>query len=193
MSKSDSYSAARIADRLEIQDNLFRWSRAIDRLDYDAIRSVFHPDAIDSHGPYVGGIEGLIAWIRERHKTITFSLHQLSNILIEFSGPDSALVETTVCTIQRYLPEGKDGLAQLSGGKRGKEGSITDVKSSSRYIDRVERRNGEWKIAGRTVVMGWRSMEDVGPDAPQMMPDWHVQKRDGSDFIYRERAALGIV
>ena len=192
MDNTDPYSPARMADRMAIQDIMYKWARSVDRLDLDTIRTLFHPSAKDDHGPYKGDVEGLIAWIRERHKGITFSMHSLSNILIEFAGPDVALVESTIINIQRYPPEGKASLAQLSGGKTGKPGWGIDMMGSSRYVDKFERRGGAWKISERTCVMGWRTMMDVDPEGPQMLPNWHVQKRDGTDFIFRQRAELGI-
>lgn len=189
----DDYSPERIADRMQIQDVMFRWCRAADRLDLDEIPKLFHEDAVDNHGPYVGDIPGLIEWIRERHKTITFSMHQLSNMLIEFAGPDVALVETTVCNIQRYLPTGQASLQQLTGGVRGREGVAQDAFGSSRYIDRFERRADRvWRIAHRDAVMGWRTIREVDPDGPRMAPGWNVQQRDKSDLIFVRRAALGL-
>ena len=79
---------------MAIQDVMYRWCRSVDRLDFELMRSVFHPDAIDNHGAFKGGVEELVAWIRERHRNITFSAHRLGNMLIEFAGPDVALVET---------------------------------------------------------------------------------------------------
>ena len=132
MSVMNQYSVERIADRMAIQDVMYKWCRAIDRLDFDGIRAVFHADAIDSHGAYVGGVEGLIEWIRERHKPIPFSSHQISNMLIEFATPDLALVETYVRTLQRYPAEAKASLAQLSGGQAGKPGVGMDLQN---FID----------------------------------------------------------
>ncbi|MBN9428597.1 MAG: nuclear transport factor 2 family protein [Burkholderiales bacterium] len=189
---TEQYSPDRLVDRAIIHDVMMKWCRAIDRLDLDAIRAVFHADAHDDHGPYRGGVDGLIDWVRERHKTITFSMHQLSNMLIEFATPDLALVETTVCSIQRYTADGKKSLAQLSGGKLGAPGRESDLMGSSRYVDRFERRHGEWRIARRTVIAGWRRIVDVDADAPVMGSDWTVQRRDLTDFIFRERAELGL-
>ncbi|MDP3139294.1 MAG: nuclear transport factor 2 family protein [Burkholderiaceae bacterium] len=192
MTDFDPYSPERIRDRLIIQDIMFKWCRAVDRLDLDSVAACFHEDAVDNHGAYKGGIAGLTAWIRERHKTIPFSMHQLSNMLIEFAAPDRALVETTVCSIQRYTAEGKKAMAQLSGGASGKEGMGADMTGSSRYIDRFECRKGQWKIARRTVVIGWRSIADVPADAPKAGPEWTVQSRNLMDTIFRERAEMGI-
>jgi hypothetical protein len=188
----DQYTTERIADRMAIQDVMYKWCRAIDRLDYEGIRAIFHPDATDNHGPYVGGVDGLVEWVRERHKSIPFSSHQVSNILIEFASPDLALVETCVRALQRYPAEAKASLAQLSGGQTGRADVGVDMLASSRYVDRFERRKGEWRIARRTLVADWKQLIEVTQDAPKPRPGWIVGRRDTQDFVYLERAELGI-
>ena len=193
MKAKDQYTAERIADRMAIQDVMYKWCRAIDRLDADGMRAAFHPDATDSHGAYDGGVDGLVEWVCERHKPIPFSSHQVSNILIEFATPDLALVETYIRTLQRYPAEAKASLAQLSGGQAGKPGTGIDLLTSSRYVDRFERREGEWRIARRTLIQDWKQFIEVPENAPKPRPDWLVGRRDKQDFIYLGRAALGIV
>lgn len=186
----DPYSPERIADRLAIQDVMYRWCRAIDRLDYEGMRAVFHPDAIDDHGTYSGNVDGLIEWLRERHRSIPFSSHQISNILIEFAGPDRALVETYARTLQRYPPEAKEALAQF--GAQAKPGVGVDLMTSSRYVDIFERRNGEWRIARRTLIHDWKQVLEVSEIAPKPKPGWHVGRRDGEDYVQKARRELGI-
>lgn len=111
---------------MQIQDVIYRWCRAAERLDFDEIPKSFHADAIDDHGPYVGDIPGLVAWMRGRHKTITFMMLQVSNFLIEFADPKVALVETKLCTIMRYLSTGQSDLRQLTGGVQVRE-SVSQV------------------------------------------------------------------
>jgi SnoaL-like domain len=172
----DPFSPQRIADRMAIQDVMYRWCRSVDRLDFELMRSLFHPDAIDDHGAFKGGVEELVAWIRERHRKITFSAHRLSNMLIEFAGPDLALVETYAEAVQRYPADGKAALAQLSGGQQGTPGATAVLNSYTRYVDRFERRNGEWRIARRTVVQDWKRISDLPPEDP----------------VYLARADLGL-
>jgi ketosteroid isomerase-like protein len=189
---ADDYTPERLADRAQITDVMYRWCRAIDRLDADAIRSVFHPDAIDNHGPFVGGVDALIAWLVGRHRTIPFSMHLVSNLLIEFATADSALVETYIFATLRYSPEGKAALAVFTGGAAGPAGSTTDALSWARYIDRFERRGGEWRIARRTVAFDSTAMLDAGPNPAAFDPGWAIGRRDQDDPIYRERAAMGL-
>jgi hypothetical protein len=193
MNQAESYTPERIVDRLIIQDVLFKWCRAIDRLDFDAMKLLFHPEATDDHGAYSGDIEGMAAWIRERHKTISFAVHQLGNMLIEFASADVALVETAIFSIQRYTPEGRESLAQMAGGAAWKDGAGADTMGSARYIDRFERRHGEWRIAKRTVVLGWRRVFEVDAGVAAMPAGPNAQRRDAGDVIFRARAELGIV
>lgn len=188
----EDFSPERIADRMQIEDCMVRWCRSVDRLDFEAMRKVFHPDAIDNHGIFNGGVDALIEWIRKRHRDIPFSMHAISNMQIEFADADVALVETYVRTTQRYPATAKEALAQLSGGKSGPEGRAMDLFTCSRYVDRFERRNGEWRISRRTVVADWKQIVPVSADAPLPLPGWETGKRSQDDFVYRERRALGL-
>jgi len=189
---ANDYSPERIADRLQIQDGIHRWCRAVDRLDEAGMRAVFHPDATDMHGAFNGDVEGLVGWIRSRHAGIPFSMHAVSNILIEFAGPDLALVETYVRTTQRYPAEARQALDQLAGGRAGEGEGAMDLLTCSRYVDRFERRGGEWKIAARTLVADWKQFVPVPQAQPAPPPSQEVGRRDQDDFIYRQRRDLGI-
>lgn len=186
------YSPERIADRFMIQDLMYRWCRAVDRLDKQAMLDIFWPGAIDSHGPYIGHAEGLVEWVLVRHKPIKISSHFLGNMLIEFATPDLALVETYVRTIQQYPPDGKQSLAQLTGGAAGDPESAMDMFTSSRYMDHVERRNGEWRVARRDLIQDWKQIVDVKYKALQPQEDWIIGQRDGNDFLEQARRKLGL-
>jgi ketosteroid isomerase-like protein len=187
MAISDDYSPERLADRAQIQDVMLRWCRAIDRLDLEAIRSVFHPGATDNHGMYNGDIDGLVKWIGERHKGIPFSMHSIANMTIEFGGPDTAVVETYCFAVQRYSADGGSSLTQLSGGTSGKAGSATDLMAFGRYIDRFERKNGEWRIQKRTMVYDSTMMFEVPANAPRMAANWVVGQRNKSDVMSEQQ------
>jgi hypothetical protein len=193
MAIRQEYSPERMADRAQIRDVMYRWCRAVDRLDYDAIRTVFHPDGIDSHGAYNGNIDGLIEWIRGRHATIPFSMHSISNMLIEFAGQDIAIVETYVFVVQRYPPEAKGSVTFVSkGGGEGKSGVAMDLMICARYVDRFERRHDEWRILHRTVVFDSVMPHEVAENGPEMGKDWTLGQRDHTDHIYQARAKVGL-
>ncbi|TFZ07739.1 nuclear transport factor 2 family protein [Ramlibacter humi] len=188
----DPFGPGRIRDRLQIQDLMYRWCRAVDRLDKQGMLDIFWPGAIDSHGPYIGPAEGLVEWILVRHKPIATSSHFVGNLLIEFASDDVALVETYVRTIQQYPPEAKSQLAQLTGGAAGEPGGAMDMFTSSRYLDRMERRDGEWRIAHRDLIQDWKQIADVKYPALAPKEGWIIGRRDGTDQMQAERKRLGI-
>lgn len=188
----DTFTPEFIAARMAIQDLIHRWCRAVDRLDFDGMRAVFHPDATDNHNHFSGDIPGLLDWIRDRHLRITFSMHMVGNMVIEFATPDLALVETYVWCIQRYPADAKEALVALTGGARGPEGQGMDLMACSRYVDRVERRDGEWRIARRMVITDWKGIQPFDDNAPAPKPNWNIGRHDMDDPLFRERRAVGL-
>jgi hypothetical protein len=189
----ETFTPEFVAARLAIQDLVHRWCRAVDRLDFDAMRSVFHADASDNHNHYSGDIPGLLDWIRDRHQRITFSMHMVGNMVIEFARPDLALVESYVWCIQRYPAEAKEALVALTGGARGAEGQGMDLMACSRYVDRIEQRSGEWRIARRTVITDWKGLQPFDDGAPAPRSHWNVGRHSMDDPLYQERVAVGLL
>jgi hypothetical protein len=181
----------RLADREEIRDVMFRWCRAVDRRRFADIREVFHPDGYDDHGIYKGGVEGLIAWLTERHRTIVHSTHLIGNMLIEFVARDAALVETYAQASQRYGVGGAATRAAITGGSGPKDDAF-DMVISGRYVDRFERRDGHWRIAHRTTVFDSSMIFPLPATPPQMGADWAVGRRDESDPLWQIREKSGL-
>jgi len=181
----------RIEDRLEIQSVLCRYARGVDRRDWSLVRSTYHPDAYDDHGSYKGGIDGFIASLEKRHATVEQSMHVLANCLIEFAGADRALVETYFSTYQRLAPEaGEARRLYLRGAPIG-DGEAVEGTVYGRYVDVFERRNGEWRVAKRTVVF------EVYKGAPApagggLAAGWTRATRDGNDPVERARREAGL-
>ena len=194
MTLADSYSLERIRDRIMIEDVIYRLCRAVDRRDTESIQKAYHPDAIDSHGAYIGDPEGYARFSDERNRTIPFSQHQVSNMVIEFASEDLALVETYLWSVQRYSPESGASLAQFAGSEAAVEAAARGIDSLGchRYVDRFERRNGEWRIARRTVVFDWRTLLPLPPVPPVFDPNWTIGQRTPEDWLFEERRALGL-
>ena len=91
----------RVIAESEIRDALARYARGADRNDVALLRTAYHDDATDSHGYFVGDIDGFEQWFSERHAAVTQSMHFLGNCLIEFDGDDTAHVETYCQAFQR--------------------------------------------------------------------------------------------
>ncbi|CNG60641.1 Putative lumazine-binding [Mycobacterium tuberculosis] len=126
----------RIEDREAIREVLARYSRGIDRIDPDLIRSVFHPDAHDDHGPFKGSPEEFIEWIVPFMRSEYFATsHHMTTHSIDLDG-DVAYAETYAIVSQFKIRDGEQ----------------YETVANARYIDRLERRDGEWRIADRLVV-----------------------------------------
>lgn len=139
-----------LADREAIRDCLYRYSRGVDRCDEDMLRSVYWEDAYDDHAAFAGSREELIAWVLPMLRAMDQTMHMICNIFIRLHGAH-ADVESYFYGYHR-VPD--------SAG-------FHDGVSSGRYIDRFERRNGEWRILRRQVVVDWfRDYPDSG--------DWEI-------------------
>lgn len=172
----------RLADRAEIQDCLNRYARGVDRGDWDLVRSTYHADAYDAHGDYKGGIDGLVRWLDERFAGVDNSMHFLGNCLIEFADADHAFVETYFGSSRLRAPTESERASLQPNDMLCRE-------AWGRYADRFERRNGEWRVAHRIVVLE-RSATSVaigGKRAGRVMT-WG--QRDPSDPSYAQRNAV---
>ncbi|HVU73945.1 MAG TPA: nuclear transport factor 2 family protein [Mycobacteriales bacterium] len=120
-----------LKDRLAIQDVVARHARGCDRHDIDLITSVYHPDATDEHGAAQNSGLEYGAWANEAHaRTSLTHTHNITTHTCEIDG-DTAHAESNVLVVLL----GSDGkTAQVISG---------------RYLDRLERRDGQWRIALR--------------------------------------------
>jgi hypothetical protein len=125
-----------LIDRQHLYELVTRYCRALDRADEELLLSCYHPDATQDHGAYKGPIPGLVEQLKTR-RALNPELgpvqHVVSNCRFEIKG-DKARGETYVQTV---MTDG-EGRAELGFG---------------RYVDRFERRDGEWRIAHRTTLL----------------------------------------
>lgn len=166
---------AELIARSEIHDCLLRYARGVDRKDWNLVRGAYHRDATDEHGEFVGGIDGFIEWVSARHAAIPFSMHLMINCLIEFANADTAVVETCFVTLQR---------------RNGDDGLELETEVVGRYVDRFERREGEWRIARRRVVYDSSSSR---PSTFVARKSGVLGTRDQSDAIFQLRREAGLL
>lgn len=189
---NNPYSPERLADRAAIYDAMCRYCRGVDRLDFETLRSAYHPDAIDNHGPYNGDIDGFVEWVRNRHQKIPFSKHLLGNMIIEFTGPDEAAVETYCTAVQRYPADARNSLTALLGDGVGAGSDAVDLFVYARYIDKVTRREGAWRIQQRNVVLDSTALINAPSGQSNTVERQIYGRHDKGDFLYEFRARLGL-
>lgn len=150
----DSEKLRRLVDKDEIRSNMYRYARGMDRCDWEMVRSSYHPDAVDDHGTYKGDVDGLIEWAARRHVHIEQSQHLLPQIIIDFLSDDVAVSETYEICTQRYAKEAEETIRSWVGeGQAVGDDERLEIVMYARMVDRVERRDGEWKVAQREVVI----------------------------------------
>ena len=92
----------RLLDESAIRDVLSRYGRGIDRMDHEALLSMFWPGAMDEHGVYDGPIEGYVEWLRANHRPDESWMHHNTTQRIEIDG-DEAWTET-YCIATNRVP-----------------------------------------------------------------------------------------
>lgn len=127
-------------DREQIRRCMHRYARGVDRFDRDLVLSAFHPDAIDEHGKFVGTCEEFVDWAFDMHDNAQLShQHCLLNHWCELDG-NTAHAETYFMFAAMNR---KNKPLTIGGG---------------RYIDRLEKRGGEWRIAARVTLRDWSNL-----------------------------------
>ena len=163
-----------LLDRQDITDCLTRFSRGMDRFDREIYLSAFHDDAVIAAGPFVGSALDCWDWAKPMHEAgQVLTHHALLNNTVEIDG-GTAHSETYYQFAARNHPweEGGGETVMLAGG---------------RYIDRLERRGGAWKIALRTNIIEWNCIQPAMPlpfgDVPDIAANG-ASARDRSDPSY---------
>jgi hypothetical protein len=121
----------------QIMAALHRYSRGFDRGDMEMAKSAYWPDALDDHHIYCGLAHPMCDFfdelINDRYES---TQHHITNTRIEIDG-DTAHAESycfAVATKRTTLE------TEIIGG---------------RYIRRLEKRDGEWRIAAAVLVADW--------------------------------------
>lgn len=128
----------RLIDRQEILDVLHQYAHGCDRADEPRIADVYHPEARDNHGAYNGnGREFAKVVCTNTSERETMS-HLMGQSQISIDG-DTAGSETYFnATIQRLVDDVR--YIDMMGG---------------RYVDTLERRDGQWRILDRVCTCEW--------------------------------------
>jgi hypothetical protein len=155
-----------LADKQAIYEVVLRYCRGIDRLDLEMVRSCYHQGGVDHHTGFEGERDDYVEWVGKRLRTLKSTQHMVANHLVELDG-DVARSETYGTAF--HLGDPAQGTESFTTGFR--------------YVDRMERRDGEWRIVERVAVREWTRPEpDQRPGDPAESP---IGARDQGDPIYR--------
>lgn len=166
---SEDIAFRELLDRHQIQQVMIRYARGLDRLDNALARSCYWDDAIEDHGHFVGNPDDFIAWADTTTLMFESTQHAILNHFCDLQG-DDAYCETYF-HFSGVTAQGPNFMA------------------TGRYVDHLQKRGGEWRIANR--VMIGEGTYDVPkaahapPPGSAYTPDAPCQAtRDGHDVSY---------
>lgn len=153
-----------------------RYPRTLDRLDQSLGTGIHWPDATDNHAGYFNGtMAGFLSAAEETLRPMDQTQHFLGNMLIEIDR-DEARVETYVIAYH--------GLND--------DGAKATFIAGARYLDIMVKRDDEWRIQTRTLLIDW--MKNI-PDSPAWQEDLldHVATgcRKPEDASFRHFKQIG--
>jgi hypothetical protein len=121
----------RLSDRQAIQDVVMRHSRGMDRHDDEIMRSCYHDDGIARFGPRTITADEYADFMNAAHQgRFALHSHHITTHTCDIQG-DLAFSETYM--IASFLSNDMTRASYVSG----------------RYLDELERREGEWRIMKR--------------------------------------------
>ena len=164
------YTPEQLCDRQAIVDLLYYYCRGVDRHDEAALAQVYWPDGWDDHvHAKVGEAEfreRVIAGTRQMR-----TAHHLTNILVEFASPAVARSEAYFLAQHELADEA---------------GELAYVELSGRYLDRFEKRDGEWRILQRSLVFDFQQTHPPGRFEGTWLSQLNRRgDRFPNDLIYR--------
>ena len=153
-----------------IKDIQIRYCRACDRVDMELLRTCFHPDATTEYGFARGGVDEFIAQAEQMLPHFVATTHNTGNQIVEVSGDTAWAEHYTVAT------------HRIAADELGPE---RDFVTAVRYVDRLECREGDWRIARRVLVLDWMRSDPVVTNEPR--PEVQAGRRDRGDASYTVR------
>ena len=152
-----------LLDKQAIHEATMRYCRGADRCDTNMINSAYHLDGKDErNGEVLIGAAIGPAIVKSLQSGMQSTNHQIGTQLIEVYGD--------IAASESY----STGTHILMGGRR--------LHTLVRYLDRFQRKSGEWRVVHRIVLP--EVMEVLPPsDDPQFAPTT-PGRRDNSDPSY---------
>jgi hypothetical protein len=143
-----------LLDKQSLYELSCTYMRGLDRLDAESLQSVFWDDAYCEYGFMNGTAAAFIEFALGALADHESNQHMIGNTLFEVEG-DEAFGEIYFHAYHKVKSE--------SG--------FDDLIVAGRYLDRYERRGGEWKMAYRSERVDWSRTTPTQDPYYQMMPD----------------------
>jgi hypothetical protein len=164
-----------LLDRAEILDCIASHARGSDRHDAELVTGSYLDDGIDVHGATVNSGAEYAAWANEVHAATSQNhLHNITTHTCQIDGDDAHAESYVMVTL--LSPD-----------------ATTATVMCGRYVDRLERRDGEWRIAVRraTVELAYTADARLLQSKFFVAQGYEHGTRDGSDPSYERPLSTG--
>jgi len=160
-----------LLNKQTITEVLYRYCRAMDRIDREATLAIWHPDGTCNYSSTEGVPDMLfrdyLTGSTKARQGFANHSHQITNILIEVEG-DRAVSEAYFTASLQSVPQ---------------DGIVTEHLWRGRYLDRWSRRAGNWAIDHRQVLFDSYTPIDIPADRLRGAPT-ALSRRDAEDPSY---------
>ncbi len=177
ISSEDVLWLRELADREQIRDCMMRYCHGVDRCDPDMVKSAYWPDAHDVHGDFDGNAYDFVDWAMPQLRKMVRTQHFIGNLLIRIDG-DRARTEMYSRNWHTF---------------RTAAGRLHDVIQGHRYLDKLEKRGGEWRIFDRLCITDWLMENPQSLDLTQGalgQEQLRLGRRAPDDPLYRFLGAI---
>jgi hypothetical protein len=138
---ADSANWDAYAARDEIRQVIATYFIGVGRCDWDLVRTCYHHDAIEEHGSFSGPADEFITWMSEGH-VAEYAMTMICGIDPQIALEGDTADCVTYATVRHRSHADSRGV-------------IRTDSSGGRLVDRMERRDGQWRIAHRELVLEW--------------------------------------
>jgi hypothetical protein len=145
-----------LLDRQACEDVLMRYGRTLDWLDETGQEACFWPDAELDYDFFKGSGADWTALVMKVEAASARRWHLCGGVVINLDG-DSARAESYGLTV---------------AAQENKDGELVDTMFGGRYLDELEKRDGQWRISKRTYIADWANQF---PDGMKALRDNGVQ------------------
>lgn len=135
-----------VADKQACADLIQTWGLARDQGRWTELLETFHPDGHIAVSWFRGAFTDFVERCRQNFGKGSFAKHQLWPASVRGAGT-RALAETNVTILVRQHIDG----------------IWVDLTSRARFLDRIERRAGQWRVIERAAVYEQDRLDPVEP------------------------------
>jgi ketosteroid isomerase-like protein len=151
-------------DEHQLRKLVHGYCRAVDRGDLDVVKSLYHPDAEDSHSAVSpASVDDFVGQLAAARRYLRSMQHHITTANFAISGHTA---EGEIYTIATHT---------VIVGDRD-----VDITVGGRYLDKYDKRGDSWKFVERAIVTDWARVDDPSPvefghpitrDTPRGSPD----------------------